>query len=948
MTYKKKLIEVALPLEAINAASATEKGNPFLKGHPRNLHQWWARRPHAAARAVLFSQLIDDPSSHPDIFPTEEDQNLERERLFNLIEKMIIWENSSNEAVLNEVREEIKSNLKQYSKIDELPNFLDPFAGGGALPLEAQRLGLKSTASDLNPVAVLINKALIEVPYLFSSMPPINPESQKQKRMMDKRWSGAQGLAEDIRYYSKVIQKEAQEKLASLYPKITITNEMAKDREDLNKYIGTQLTISTYLWARTVKSPNPAFSEVDVPLVSTFLLATKAGKEIYIEPKVERDNYNFKIKTGKPLNAEAAKNGTKVGRGGNFQCILSGTAIPVSYIREQGIEGKMGSRLMAIVAEGAVGKVYLDPNDEFEKTAKAALVTWKPEQEINYNPRDIRTQLYGLMTYADLFTKRQLASLTEFSDLIIAIKEKIKNDALHCQKANENLKFDVENYANAIALLLAFALDKLTDYSNTLCTWNPTNQNIGHLFSKQAIPMSWDYPEASPLSGGLSFESFADGIARTIEQLPANTHGKAVQQDCATLTNDLVKLPVISTDPPYYDNIAYADLSDFFYVWLRRTLRNSYPSLFTTLVVPKTEELVATPTRHGGKEEAERFFLDGMTNAMHRLAEIANSDFPITIYYAFKQGETSSADGTTNTGWDTFLAAVIKAGFSITGTWPIRTERSARAVGIGTNALASSIVLVCRKNVGTTQTSTRREFVSALKNELPIALKYLQGGNIAPVDLAQAAIGPGMSIYTKYDQVLDADGNAITVRQALALINQVLDESLADQEGDFDSDTRWALTWFDQNAFDEGDFGVAEQLSKSKNIAVNGLVEAGIIISKFGKVRLLKPSELSDDWNPLTDKRLSAWEMVHQLIKVLESSGEYAASQLVKKLGTNAEIARELCYRLYSVCERKKRAAEAMAYNSLVQSWPEIARLAAEQHLEVEQTASSQDLFSQE
>jgi putative DNA methylase len=539
-----------------------------------------------------------------------------------------------------------------------------------------------------------------------------------------------------------------------------------------------------------------------------------------------------------------------------------------------------------------------------------------------------------LTTFAELFTDRQLVALTTFSDLLVEASEKIKRDAIKTVYPDNDRPLAKDGdgamaYAESVVAILALALDKLADYNNSICTWNPTNQNIGHLFSKQAIPMAWDFPESSPLTGGLSFDSIVEGIAKTVGQLPSSANGCSFQQDCATLL-PTSKPRVVSTDPPYYDNIGYADLSDFFYVWLRRSLRPIFPDLFSTMAVPKAEELVATPYRHGGKEKAETFFLDGMTQAMHRLAKLTHPAFPVTIYYAFKQSESGTDEGTTNTGWDTFLAAVIEAGFTISGTWPMRTERDTRSVGIGTNALASSIVLVCRPRSANAPTATRRDFLNALKSELPSALTHLQAGNIAPVDLAQAAIGPGMAIYTRYAKVLDAEGKPIPVRAALALINQVLDEALAEQEGDFDSDTRWALSWFEQMGFAEGEFGVAEQLSKAKNTAVSGLVDAGIIISSKGKVRLLKPTELPVSWDPVTDARLTVWETVHHLVRVLEAGGESAAAALLAKLGSKAEIARELCYRLYMLCERKKRANEAMAYNSLVQSWPEIVRLSRE------------------
>jgi putative DNA methylase len=712
-----------------------------------------------------------------------------------------------------------------------------------------------------------------------------------------------------------------------------MVDDPANPRPDLKKYVGQKLTVIAWLWARTVKSPNPAFADVDVPLASTFMLSTKAGKEAYVEPVIEGNSYRFTVKAGKPANFETVNSGTKVGRGGHFKCLFSGAPIPVTYVREQGIAGTLGSRMMAVVAEGSGGRVYLTPDLSSQNAAASAKPSWIPDQEINHNPRDIRTQLYGLTKYGDLFSNRQLVALTTLADLVMESRDRAKQDAIRAgllggDKTLESGANGAAAYADAVAVYLACSIDKAADYWSTVCSWHSSKELIRNTFGRQAIPMTWDFAETnifSESSGNVS--SGIEWAVKAMCMFPAYPNGFAKQGDAQTQQLSLDRL--VSTDPPYYDNIGYADLSDFFYVWLRRSLRQVFPNLMATLAVPKADELVATPYRHGSKEMAERFFLNGMTQAMNRLAEQAHPAFPVTIYYAFKQAESGSDDGTINTGWDTFLAAVIDAGFAISGTWPMRTEMGNRMVSAGTNALASSIVLVCRKRYATAPTATRRDFVAALKAELPQALAHLQAGNIAPVDLAQAAIGPGMAVYTRYAKVLDAEGKPIPVRAALALINQTLDEALAEQEGDFDADTRWALTWFDQTGFAEGDFGVAEQLSKSKNTAVNGLVEAGIVVSKAGKVRLLKPAELPTDWNPTTDARLTVWESVHQLIRVLEAGGESAAATLVARLGSRAETARELCYRLYTLCERKKRANEAMAYNGLVQSWPEIVRLAS-------------------
>ena len=947
MHSKKKLIEVALPLEAINIASAREKS--IRHGHPSTLHLWWARRPLAAARAVIFAQMVDDPSAHPDIFPTEKKQEKERQRLFRIIEDLVKWENTTNEKVLQQARDEIWQSwrytcaenadhprAKELFDRFKLPAFHDPFAGGGALPLEAQRLGLESYASDLNPVAVLINKAMIEIPPKFAGKAPVNPEWQNKSPAdkMGHEWRGVQGLAEDVRYYGQWMRDEAEKRIGHLYPKIEVTDTMAEERPDLKKYVGRKLTVIAWLWARTVKSPNPAFANVNVPLASTFMLSTKAGKEAYIEPVIENGGYRFTAKVGKPKDVEGSKLGTTAGKRAAFRCLMSRAPITYDYIREEGKAGRIGTRLMAIVAEGDRGRVYLGPTLEMEAIALTAKPIWRPDTPLHGKCR-VNVSNYGLDVYGDLFTSRQLVALTTFSDLVQEALDRVEHDAIQAGLPNDNqalaeMGTSDTDYADAVSVYLAFAINKLADRGSTICGWDSSRDSLRNTFGRQAIPMVWDFAEANPFSvSSGSYDNAIDQGAKVIgEYLSGKAVGLSAQEDAAIQSMSADK--VISTDPPYYDNIGYADLSDFFYVWMRRSLKSVFPDLFATLAVPKAEELVATPYRHGSKAKAESFFLEGMTKAMHRLAEQAHPAFPVTIYYAFKQAESNGGDGTTNTGWDTFLAAVIEAGFAISGTWPMRTELSNRMIGAGSNALASSIILVCRQRSVNAPIATHREFIAALKAELPQALAHLQAGNIAPVDLAQAAIGPGMAVYTLYAKVLDADGNPVPVRAALALINQVLDEALAEQEGDFDADTRWALIWFEQMGFNDGDYGIAEQLSKSKNTAVDGLVDAGIVLSKAGKVRLLKPAELPADWDPTTDARLTVWEMVHQLIRVLEASGENSAADLVAKLGSQAEIARELCYRLYTLCERKKRANEAMSYNALVQSWPEITRLAQE------------------
>ncbi|MEK6299351.1 MAG: hypothetical protein AABO41_01405 [Acidobacteriota bacterium] len=757
---------------------------------------------------------------------------------------------------------------------------------------------------------------------------------------MDKSWRGAQGLAEDVRYYGQWMRDEAEKRIGHLYPKVEITAATAKGRPDLKPYIGKKLTVVAWLWARTVKSPNPAFAHVDVPLASTFMLSNLAGREAYVEPVIEGGGYRFTVRAGKPKDTKTAKSGTKL-EGANFLCLLSGVPVSGDYIKAEAKAGRMGLRMMTIIAKGERGRIYLPPTKEMEDIARQAVPEWKPDVLISGSTQYVGVKPYGMERFSDLFNDRQLVGLTTFSNLVQEIRERVKGDALAAGLADDGKPLASGGagaiaYADALAVYLSFVMTRVLHHGSTLCSWLIKDAAIRQTFSKQAFQMTWDFAEASVFgSSSAEWSQCCKVIANGIEKLPSTVTGSAHMADAASGPNRSEGI-VISTDPPYYDNVPYADLSDYFYVWLRRSLQPVFPALFATVAVPKAEELVAFAYRHDGKAGAEAFFLDGMTRAMHRLAEAAHPAFPVTIYYAFKQSEHDDEAGTASTGWDTFLAAVIAAGFSITGTWPMRTEGDNRQRGVGSNALASSIVLVCRPSAIDAKTATRGEFVTALKTELQGALVHLQRGNIAPVDLAQAAIGPGMAVYTRYAKILDAEGKPLSVRKALALINETLDETLAEQEGDFDADTRWAITWFEQLGFDVGDYGTAEQLSKSKNTAVSTMVDASIVASKAGKVRLLRPDELPEDWDPAETSNVTVWATVHQLIRALTSSGEGAAASLVAKLGSRTEPARDLAYRLYTVCERKKRAQEALAYNGLVQSWPEITRLAREDSRAIE------------
>ena len=945
MTHAKKLIEVALPLDAINRASAREKS--IRHGHPSTLHLWWARRPLAAARAVIFAQLVDDPSAWPDDFPTQADQERERARLFALIEELVLWENTTNEDVLRRARSEIRRSWRRTCAAnaddpraaelfdpDRLPAFHDPFAGGGALPLEAQRLGLEAHASDLNPVAVLINKAMIEIPPKFAGRAPVNPKD-RARMAGDAGWPGASGLAADVRHYGQWMRDQAERRIGHLYPKIEVTAAMVHERPDLKPYEGRELTVIAWLWARTVKSPNPAFADVDVPLATTFMLSTKKGREAYVEPVVEGRGYRFEVRAGMPPDPEGTKVGTSAGRRRGFMCLMSGAPVPYAHIRTEGKAGRMAQRLMAVVAQGVRERVYLTPTRLHATAASRAEPTWKPDCELPTKHRNFQGPAYGMGNVGDLFTARQLVALGTFSDLVSKARGRIHQAANTVGLSDGNAPLvdggsSSAAYADAVAVYLAFAVDKVADRNSAICAWASLREHARNTFGRQAIPMVWDFAESNPFSGSSgNFEGGVTSIHSALKSISVNSRGCATQDDAQRGVSGV--RPLVSTDPPYFDNVSYADLSDFFYVWLRRCMKGVYGGLFATLAVPKEAELVATPHRHGGKLAAERFFLDGMQRAMTQLSRSAHPAFPTTIYYAFKQSESKRDAGMASTGWETFLAATITSGFQITGTWPMRTELRRRLVGMGSNALASSVVLVCRRRRVDAPLATRREFISGLRNEIPPALAALRSGGVAPVDLEQAAIGPGMAVYTRYAKVLDAQGEQVSVREALALINRVLDEVLAAQEGDFDADTRWAVAWFEQYGFAEADFGAAETLSKAKNTSVGGLVDADILASRAGKVRLLRPDELPVDWDPSTDTRLTAWEVVHHLVRTLEGAGESATADLVRRLGGIADVARDLAYRLYAVAERGKRAQEARSYNGLVQSWPEILRLARSQ-----------------
>lgn len=908
----KKLIEVALPLEKINAESAREKS--IRHGHPSTLHLWWARRPLAAARAVIWSSLVDDPSSHPELFPAEEEQNRERQRLFKILEDLVVWENSNNKDVLDAAKAEI---LKSTN--NDLPALLDPFAGGGAIPLEAQRLGLEAHAHDLNPVAVMINKAMIEIPPKFADMPPVNPDAQVSA--MRGAWLRATGLAEDVRYYGEWMKQEAYKRIGHLYPKVKVPQEQG----------GGEAIVIAWIWARTVKCPNPACG-CEAPLVHSFTLSKKKGNEAWIEPIFESGKVVYVVRhEGKPkLDGTVNRKGAV--------CAHCGAPIAYPYIRTESVEERMGSQLMAVVAEGKNGRIYISPDNEQNTTAKIEKPADYPDGQLAYYPGHLNTNVYGLNEFHKLFTNRQLTALTTFSGLVAEAQAKAEEDAVVAGMPNDHLPLSeggagARAYGEAVGVYLAFIVSKLADRGSSICSWDSSREGLRNTFGRQAIPMVWDYAEANPFSNSSGcFDNMLDWVIKCIAEFPASATGEVgqfdAQSDCG-LRNIMV-----STDPPYYDNIGYADLSDFFYVWMRQSLKDTYPKLFSTMMVPKAEELIATPYRHNGSTaEAKTFFEDGMLATCKQIYKYAREDVPVTIYYAYKQSETDTdANTTASSGWETMLSAIINAGFAITGTWPMRTEMANRSIASGANALACSIVLVCRKRPEEAPQTTRRNLIAILRKELRPALRELQRSNIAPVDLAQSAIGPGMGVFSRYRRVLEADGTPMSVRSALQVINEEIDLYFNEQVGDLDAASRFCVDLYTQNAYNEMRYGEAEVLANAKSTSIPMLAANGVLYAKAGMVHLIERDELPETVNP---EEKNIWLLTQQLTRAMAKGGIEACAQIVfSMMGSNAERAKDLAYRLYTIAEQKKWTNEGYAYNALVVAWPDIQTRAAALKLE--------------
>lgn len=896
---KRKLIEVSLPLEAINRESAREKS--IRHGHPSTLHLWWARRPLAAARAVLFAQLVDDPSARPEEFPTEEAQRAERERLHDLIERLVVWENTRDEKLLAEAHAEILKSTNGNP-----PPILDPFAGGGTIPLEAQRLGLEAHASDLNPVAVLINKALIELPPNFRDQPPVFPGLADTRT----QWNGAEGLAADVRAYGQWLRDEAQRRIGHLYPDAVLPG-------------GTTATVIAWIWARTVTCPNPACG-IEMPLVRSWWLGKKKGKEAYVIPSVITDlshpsgrRVAFAIGHD-PQGAPTASTDGTVTRTGAV-CLACQGAVPLTYVRAEGKAQRLGETLMTVVAEGNRQRIYLPPTDEQRAAADMPAPDDLPPGDLPDQALGFRVGGYGMKKFTDLFTHRQLVALTTFSDLVADARVQITADGAS------------PSYADAVATYLGLSASKMTAFHCTLARWRPDADKSAPAFGRQAIAMVWDFAEVMPFAGaGGDWTGVLDGTAKVLEGSPTIGRGSVSQRPAQAANVDGV---LLSTDPPYYDNIGYADLSDFFYVWLRRSLRLVQPDLVQTIVVPKAEELVANPYRHDGVTGAKRYFEDGFRAVFTAARKSALADYPITVYYAFKQSDSDDA-GEASSGWETLLEGMIRSGWAITATWPMRTEGATRMRAASSNALASSIVLSLRPRPDEAPTTDRRGFIAALEAELPGALRRLEQGQVAPVDLPQAAIGPGMAVFSRYAGVLEPDGRKMTVRSALARINEILDQVLNEQEGDFDATTRFALAWYRQHGYVVGRFGDADSLARARNTSVDLLDRDGILSSRAGSVQLLRAVDLFADYDVGADRHTSTWEALHHLVRVLEKdgiapAGEFLRAALARPDGAvDADLVKELAHLLFRVAEGNNATKDALSFNALVTSWPEILDVA--------------------
>ena len=945
MTSRKKLIEHSLPLDAINAASVREKS--AKAGHPWGTHFWWSRKALAAARAVVFAQLVDDPESWPEHFPTEEAQDKERRRLHRIIEDMVEWPKSASKdqirfaRSIQAARVEIARSLARSEGCeapdaenpDEVLEFLqehgppiyDPFCGGGSIPLEAQRLGLRAYGSDLNPVAVLITKSLIEFPRKFAGLPPVHPDAAKHSDIAGRSWRGAEGLAEDVRRYGAWIQEQAKKRIGHHYP-------------DTKTPDGEEVTVVAWLWVRTVASPDPALKGAHVPLASSFVLSAKKGKmaiAIPIRDENAPDGWRFEVKTSgiTKKEIEEAKKGT-VNRSDGGTCILSGSNMPFAYIREQGKSVGLSKRLMALVVEGGKGKTYLAPDDQQEDAANIEQATL-PELsgDLTYNPRDFKTPNYGLTTWADLFTARQALALSTLSELALEVHSMVVEDCGKCEAfANRNCKDTLERggdgataYADALCTYLSLVVSQAANHNATTCGWNRPNQQLRSTYARQAIAMSWDFAEANIISDRTgSFFSMLYRSANGIESLKETGFGQAWQAD-ARKGYEAHNLSVVS-DPPYYDNFVYADLADFFYIWQRKGLSKIHSELFRRLESPKSDELVVAPYRQGGPSAAEAAFAEGIQEALSRQRETTEC-WPISIFYAFKQEELKK-EGLFSPGWASFLSGLVKTGFSIDGTWPIQTEKAGRVQSISMNALASSVVLICRKRSDDAPSIARRDFQRELRIEMQRALEDQQATIPLP-DRRQAAIGPGIGVFSKYRCVREADDSEMTVATALALVNREIDAILAEGTEALDSETRFALEWYGRHGFSEGKSGDAISALQGFNLSEAAMNRSGLFRARGGSAKLLTREEMIQEnpgWSPAADNTPTAWELAQHLARIhgAQDGGIEAAGRILAQRPHAGPDVLLVAERLYDMDNNRGRAGEALVWNELQADWPQI------------------------
>ena len=946
----RKLIEVALPLEAVNAAGRAEKAVP-KKGHPATMHLWWSRKPLGVTRAVLFASLVDDPSSRPDLYPTEAAQDAERQRLHGLIEELCRWERSGDTALLAEAQRCIA-----ISSDGDPPRIIDPFCGGGAISTEAIRLGLDTVAIDLNPVAALVSAATLSIAQRFAGRPAVGAGGLA-------RGDGLAGIAADVALYGAAVEAECRRRLAGIF-------EPPPSPLSPN---GRTVAIS-HLWTRTIPCANPGCRRT-TPLLSTWWLSKKPTNQWHARPVLEGDRFDFEVEPGAP---PASLIDLKVGRGTNFRCLFCSNVNHPDWVRLCGLESGFGLRLVAVQAYAdprrlRSGRIWLVPDAASERAGQAVEGSSLPAPIEAALCRELPAEsgnvtAFGIRTFGDLLSPRQRRTLATFSEVIAGTTPLVHRDALAAGMADDGVGIEqagngASAYAEAVTTYLALALSRMANRTTTMTTHNRANGSVEQSFIRPAYGFYGEFPEANPFSGSTgSWAGGVDYVVRALEALPAPSgilgerlDRSAPQTDpsgdprpapprvgrsdvrCGSMLSALDgDIGVVCTDPPYYDMFDYASLSNLFLVWLRATLGEIWPETLGPLLAPTDSQIVSNAARFGGDRSAAHDHFESLLGrALERIREVHDSRYPLAIYYGYQQAERRSKNGgvgATGTAWEAMLESLIGAGLRIVATWPLRTERP-EGVKKGTRSLGTSLLLICRPaegDCGVRPVATVSEFRRVLTAELPDAVRLLQRSNIAPLDLVQAVIGPGMRVYTSYARILGPQGARLAVSEALEIINEVLDESLTAAGAELDAATRWALTWFGERGFADGPFGRAEQLSKALSTSVDRLVGAGIVTIAGDRVRLLSRQELEAARDPAADRRLTVWAATQHLLRCLLDSGEPAAAALLSRLDTDAaRAARGVAYRLYRICNRGNRAAEAAACNSLVASWPSLTRHAA-------------------